>query len=190
MSRKHKLLAKTVPGNGVVTAVAKDVSKVKLRATIYPSGGAQPYEEDISVQDDGTFTLEGSSLTYHVSHGSVIRCLDGLLRTNVHEAQPNTINIGSLRGENIMHPMTLNAIARNNYWQQWGDFLRSQSLGRKIVTWGMMAAAVIMIIVTVWQVATIGDGFDELAKAFGSAAASNPPVAGPSNGHNQIAPGA
>lgn len=185
---RKKLLANTVPGNGVVATVAKDSKLVKIRATVYPSGGSQPYEEDVQVKDDGTFTLHDKSMSYHVSRGSVILGLDGLMRTIVNEAEAQTVNIYSLKGENVMHPMTLNAIAENNYWQQWGDFLRSQGLGRKLATWGMMAAAVVLILVTIWQVVTLGDGFEDLARTFSNAypAAPTPQEAG----HNVIAPGA
>ena len=193
MSRKSRLeaaLAKNqVPGNGVVVSTAKDIKKVKLRAMIYPNGGSQPYEEDIQVGDDGTFTVKGSSLTFHVSKGSVVRCLDGLMRVIVHEGQGQTVNVASLTGENVMHPMTLNAIAENNYWKQWSDFLGRRAFWRQAGTWGMILIGVGVLLVLAWQVKTLGNGFEDLAHAWQNLhTGTDPTTAAEAAGHNNIAP--
>jgi hypothetical protein len=192
--RQRKLeamLAKnTVPGNGAVITVAKDSKKVKVRAIVYPSGGGQPYEEDVQVGDDGTFTLKGSSLTFHVTKGSVIRCLDGQMRVCVREDQAQTVNLSTLKGENIMHPMTLNAIAENNYWKQWGDFLNRKAFWRQASTWGMIAVGVCIVLALVWNVKTTGNGFEDLKNAWETYAGSaSGGTTGNPSGHNPIAPG-
>lgn len=195
MNRKAKLEAMAaknhVPGNGTVTTVAKDSKKVKLRAVVYPQGGGQPYEEDVQVDDQGTFTLKDSSLTYHVSKGSVIRGMDGLMRTNVREGDAQTVNMASLDGDNVMHPMVLNAIVENNLWKQWNDWMGRQGLWKQAGTWGMIAIGICLVGVLIWNIKTTGNGFEELKDALqtwngGQGGAPS----GSSAGHNSIAPGA
>lgn len=182
----------SVPGNGAVVQSAKDAKKVKVRAMVYPSGGGQPYEEDVQVSDDGTFTIKDSSLTFHVTKGSVVRCLDGLMRVCVREDQALTINISGLSGENIMHPMVLNGIAKNNYWQQWGDFLNRRGLWKQVGTWGMIAVGICLIGTMIWLITTTGGGFEDLSDAMkdGFGSSSSGTSTGPGGGHNDIAPGA
>lgn len=185
------LLAKNhVPGNGVVVSSAKDSKKVKIRATVYPSGGGQPYEEDVHVSDDGTFTVKDSSLTFHVSKGSVIRGLDGLMRTVVREDQASTINVSSLSGENVMHPMVLNGIAKNNYWQQFGDFLNRKAFWRQAGTWGMIGVGIGILGALVWQIKTTGNGFEELGDAIRGMGGGSGTGSSGTTSHNPIAPGA
>lgn len=182
-----------VPGNGAVVTSAKDAKKVKLRAMIYPSGGGQPYEEDVSVGDDGTFTIKDSSLTFHVSKGSVVRCLDGLMRVAVREDMAGTINFSSLAGENIMHPMVLNGVAKNNYWQQWGDFLNRKAFWRQAGTWGIIGIGLGILGALIWNIKTTGNGFEDLGDAIRAGIGGSGGGGGTTDSsgatHNPIAPG-
>lgn len=164
----------------------KPVKARSLRATIYPQGGGQPYEQDVAVAEDGTFDL-GEAMTYKVTKGSVCLGLDGISRTIVHEGNPQTVNVAMLQGDLILHPSVLHAVAHNNLLKQQADLESQRGVLGAVKTWGTMILVVCGILVLVWMTRTIGSGLEGIADALSTMAPAAPAAADPAT-HATIAP--
>lgn len=191
---KQMVALNEIPGNGPISVAAKSDKRAKIIAMVYPPGGGDPYEEEVSIEENGTFTLKKTNLTYHVSPGSCVRCIDGKRRTVVRQDNTETVNVALLNGDNVMHPIVFNGVANNNYWRQWQDWVRRQAQWKSATTWGLMALGVCGVLLVLWQIKTIGGGLEGVQDALHNLRAGSTPTApttpAQQAGHNAIAPGA
>jgi hypothetical protein len=193
MRKQKQQLATTLASNGI-DQTAKNQKNLKIRVAVYTRSRGS-YEEDVVTQENGTFTLKDTNLTYTVARGSVRRGLDGLLHTNVLEDHPQTIDIHILRGNPVIHPRVTNSIATQNYWAQWSDWARRLGAWKSATTWGLMGLGITMLLMMFWMVKTVGTGFEDVGNAMNNLAeamrangggASTPAAQA---GHQPIAPG-
>lgn len=173
---------------------AKKGKPSKLNVLVYPAQGGHPYSVDV-VPDGNTFTLKGSDLTYHISPGSVY-IEKGEARTTVNSENPQTVNIHSLTGSDVMHPKILNGIVMNNYIMQVQKFAKTPKPWQQLRTISLMVISLLAGLMAFWLIREIGSGFEAIEEAIknirvlvengGSAAGGG---GAESSSHQDIAPG-
>lgn len=163
----------------------EDDDERRIRVTVFPSDGGKPYIRDVEVDDDGLFALDqDSGAKYMLTRGSVW-VEGGVERAVVCEESERTVNPSSLVGDDIMSPRTLHGIAERNLLAQWDDLQRRRGFWTQGSTWLMITLAVTFLVMVLWQIKTVGDGFEQLADAIRAAELST----GGSARHQPIAPG-
>lgn len=149
----------------------EDLEEREIRVTVFPTGGGRPYIRDVTVEHDGMFELEPESgECYKVARGSVWQ--EGTTeRAIVHEDVPQTIGPGRLDGDGEpgLTPNQLHGVAENNFWIQLDEIARRKSPWKQGRTWAMLGLFAVLVLLIIWQIHTIGDGFEQLADALRNA---------------------
>lgn len=171
---------------------AKKNKSSKLNVLVFDPEGGAPYTVEVH-QEDGLFNLPGRDLTYKISRGSVW-IEGGASRTCVNADNPQTINIHTLTGSDVFHPITLNGVAENNLVKQVVASAKTKPVWARASTWGILGMGLLMGLLLFWLVKTLGTGLEDLQQAIenikitvqntGSGGSS-----GNSTQHNRIAPG-
>lgn len=185
--RKNKKLPE--PDKSNMDSPVKAIKQGKertLRITVFPREGGRPYVADVTPSEEGVFDLQEKQ-TYKVSRGSVWE-ENGVLRAIVNEGNPNTISAFSLVGDDTVTPTALHGIASNNLWIQLDSLAKRKSVWKSAGTWGIIILGVVFLFMMLWQIRTMGNGFESLQASLdglrtaGSTAATQA-------GHQSIAPG-
>lgn len=154
-----------VNGDDEVRELGKADKTRTVRAIFFPADGRNPYPVDVEVEPDGTFDIDDGRKGYALAKGSVWR--EGTrLYTIVNERNPQTVNADILTGRDIMHPIEFQGYTQNNLWCQLDEIARRKSQWRSATTWGLMLMGVGILLLLLWQVKTIGSGFEELRAAL------------------------
>ncbi len=176
---------------GVMTT--KKATKVpKLRATVFPREGGDPYVVDVNVDEGGTFTFKGTNMTYIIQRGSVWK-EGGVYRCIVNEGNALTVSGHTLHGDDMVTPEIIHAIAENNLWEQHDDYAHRKSAWSQPQTWISLTLGIVFIGLAIWAIVKFGGGLSGIREAIDNleviirqqAAPAATPEAG---GHNNIAP--
>lgn len=167
-----------------VMEAKKEGKAREVRMTVFPTEGGPPYVVDVEIDEQGTFELADGKTTYVVQRGSLWQ--EGThTRGLVNEGNPQTISPSTLSGDDYgPHPRLLHGLVRNNLWTQLDEIQQKQNPWKSGMTWAAMAFGVGLILMLLWQIRTMGDGFAELADALRSL---NLPRGGGGN-HQDISP--
>lgn len=161
------LLPKMQAEDQDVLKAEKEGKTREIRVTVFPEEGGPPYVADVEVDEQGLFELRDDSTTYKVSRGSLWQ--EGAhVRGLVNEGNPKTISPETLNGSDAMHPRLMHGLVRNNLWTQLDEIQSRKSPWRSGTTWAMMAGGLALLLMILWQIKTIGDGFSQLADAIRS----------------------
>lgn len=139
---------------------AKEGKPRTLRVTVFPKEGGRPFTTDVQPDEQGTFQVQERG-TFQVARGSVWEEA-GILRAIVNEGNPQTLSAYSFTGDDSMNPIALHGIASNNLWIQLDTLAKRKSVWKNASTWGIIAIGVVLCLLILWQVKTIGGGFDDL----------------------------
>lgn len=174
-----------------VMATQKASKVPKLRATVFPREGGDPYLVDVDVDEGGTFTFKGSNMTYVIRRGSVWK-EGGIYRCIVNEGNAMTVSGHTLHGDDLVTPEIVHAIAENNLWVQHDDFVNRKSPWAQPQTWILMSLGVVFIGLAIWAIVKFGGGLSGIREAIQQLeviiqqqASAPTPEQG---GHNNIAP--
>lgn len=148
--------------------VDEDRDTREIRVTVFPKGGGRPYIQDVEVDEDGQFELDGANGTWTLAPGSVWD-EGGTERAIVHEERPQTVDPNALTGNELMHPEVFHGAVKNNLWKQLDEVSRRRTgwSNPQTLTLILMGGALLLLIL--WQIKTMGDGFSELAHAIENA---------------------
>lgn len=161
------LLPKLKGDEADVPKAEKEGKAREVRFTVFPPEGGRPYVVDVDVDEQGLFELADDSTTYKVSPGSLWQ--EGThVRGLVNEGNPLTIHAETLVGDDIMDPRLVHGLVRNNLWTQLDEIQKRKSPWRSGTTWALMAFGVGLILMILWQIRTMGEGFEQLARAIRS----------------------
>lgn len=179
----------TIPNAGQIVKAARKNTTTKLRVTVFPDGGGQPYEEDVVPDEKGLFTLR-DVLSFKVTRGSVWVGRDGVLRAFCHEGNPQTISLAVLKGDVTFHPMELHETAENNRIAQAHAIAKSGGMWKNAGTWGIVLVGIGIIVALVLVMKSVSDGAEAIRQTLDAmqvqAGGSTPADAA---GHQPIAPG-
>lgn len=177
--------------NNDVALAAKKNKASKLKVLVFEPEGGSPYTVEVAPDGD-TFEIPGKPLTYKISRGSVWTEA-GVSRTVVNAANPQTISVHSLTGNDVFHPKIYNADINNNLAEQVARIARTKPVWARGTTWGIVGMGLLMGLLMFWLIKTVGGGMEGLQDAIANmklvVQQSSSGPAGNSSTHQPIAPG-
>lgn len=172
---------------------AKKGKASKLNVIIYPAEGGHPYTKEV-VPSKGSFTLDDTEESFIISPGSVF-LLKGEPHTCVNSANPQTVNIHTLTGDDAVSPTMINGIIKNNMVEQVQKFAKTAKPWQQLKTISLMVMGLLFGFLLFWGIRELGNGFEAIEEAIrnikimveSSGTGSGGAAAGDS--HQDIAPG-
>lgn len=164
----------------------------KLTVLVFEPEGGAPYTVEVQPQE-GTFQLPGKELSFRITRGSVW-IEGGTARTCINAGNPQTVNIHTLMGNDVLHPAVYHGDINTNLAVQVTRAAKTKPVWARGTTWAIGMLGLALVALMFWQIKTLGGGFQEIADAFQNLKIvveqrAQDAASGGGSGHQDIAPG-
>lgn len=167
----------------------------KLNVLVFEPEGGAPYTVEVN-PDGGTFTLPGKDgdNAYRITRGSVW-IEGGTPRTCINAGNPQTVNIHTLTGNDVLHPAVYDGDINNNLAVQVTRAAKTKPVWQRGTTWAIGLLGIALAGLMFWQIKVLGGGFEQISEAFQNLKiiveqkAQESASGGGAGAHNDIAPG-